>query len=124
MYDWEGEIDRIDDPDLLAELLGEVTLNISKNFIPNEMKTFRPGDPPWLTKSWKNAYRKYSRYYKRYAMRGYPAVEKERVDTLKNDYVQIITAEKEIYMQKAWIGGLWPQDWPEKILDSHEKITE
>ena len=51
MYDWEGEIDRIDDPDLLAELLGEVTLNISKNFIPNEMKTFRPGDPPWLTKS-------------------------------------------------------------------------
>ena len=44
MYDWEGEIDRIDDPDLLAELLGEVTLNISKNFIPNEMKTFRPGD--------------------------------------------------------------------------------
>ena len=83
MYDWEGEIDRINDPDSLAELLGEVTKNISKNFIPNEEKTFRPGEPPWLTKNCKNVYRKYSRYYKCYVRRGYPAAEKERVDALK-----------------------------------------
>ena len=85
MYDWEGAVDRIDDPDSLAELLGEVTLNISKNYIPNEEKTFRPGDPPWLTKNCKNAYRKYSRYYKRYAKRGFPQAEKACVDTLQKD---------------------------------------
>ena len=79
------------------------------------MKTFRPGDPPWLTKSCKNAYRKYSRYYKRYAMRGYPPVEKERVDTLKNDYVQIITTEKEIYMRRLGSEVSDPQTSPKNI---------
>ena len=71
MYDWEGEIAQIKDPDSLAELLNEVTTNIAKHFIPNEEKTFRPGDPPWLTKNCKNSYRKYKRYYKRFTKRGY-----------------------------------------------------
>ena len=53
MYDWEGKIAQIDNPDSLAELLNEVTTNIAKNFIPNDEKTFRPGDPPWLTKNCK-----------------------------------------------------------------------
>ena len=43
MYDWEGKIAQIDDPDSLAELLNEVTTNIAKIFIHNEDKNI----PPW-----------------------------------------------------------------------------
>ena len=92
MYDWEGEMAlRNNDPELQVEHFNEVINNISKNFIPHEEKTFHPGDPPWLTKNCKNSYKKYNRCYKRFARRGFLPAEKERVNTLKSEYTNMVT---------------------------------
>ena len=46
------------------------------------------------------ANKKLQKLQKRYARRGYRPAEKERVDTLKSEYVEIITAKKDIYMRR------------------------
>jgi hypothetical protein len=121
MYDWEGAIDRIDDPDSLAELLGEVTLNISKNYIPNEEKTFRPGDPPWLTKNCKNAYRKYSRYYKR--KEGFHEPKKLELTHCKRNML-IWSALRKVFICKGLARRSLTPGQAQKILDSHEKTIK
>jgi hypothetical protein len=101
MYDWVGELTNLmDDPEGQVELFDEVINNISNNFIPHEEKTFYAGDPPWLTKNCKNFYKKYNRFYNRYARRGYPPAEKARVEALKNEYATMVTAAKDSYMKR------------------------
>ena len=51
------------------------------NFIPNEVKTFVPRDPPWITKSLKTLLNRKNRLFKDYKKHGYEEEDKIRLDT-------------------------------------------
>ena len=75
-YVWEQTLANLN-PDKQVDLFDEVIINISKNFIPNEFKTFNPKEPPWITKSCKSFYSKYKRKYKNFARKNFPPEEKK-----------------------------------------------
>ena len=75
-FDWHRELEeRSASPDEQAGFFSETILNIAKNFIPNNQKVFYPRDPPWVTASSKNVYKKFHRRYLKYAKRGFPISE-------------------------------------------------
>ena len=96
-YNWEENLNGLDPP-LQVKHFTEVILNIAKKFIPNEIKTFNPKDPPWLTKSCKALYSKYKRQYKKCEKKNFPPEEKEKVDKLKNEYSVMVVDAKEKYL--------------------------
>ena len=49
-YFWDQNLSNLH-PVEQVDHFNEVIINISKNFIPNELKTFNPKEPPWITKS-------------------------------------------------------------------------
>ncbi len=59
MYDRTGQLTPMNNIDEAVEHIENTMTNIAKNFIPNEMKTFDPKDPPWLTRNCKDFYKKY-----------------------------------------------------------------
>ena len=73
-------------------------MNIAKNYIPNEDKSFYPRDPPWLTKNCKVFYKTYRRKYKRYICKNSPPAEKPALDEMKNEYNKLVQSEKEKYI--------------------------
>jgi len=82
------------------ELFDKTILNISKNFIPNELKTFNPKDPPWITKACKNAYTNYRRKFKRFVNRKCPQADKPYIDGLKCEYSDLVLKEKDRYLKR------------------------
>ena len=76
------------------EFFDETLINICKNYIPHEDKTIRPEDPPWITQACKNFYNNYKRKFRRFVDRGSPPEQKTYLDSLKNEYTQLLLAEK------------------------------
>ena len=72
---------------------------MQKNFIPNETKTFKPKDPPWLTTSCKSLYLKYRTKFRIFVRNKCPIDKKAELDELKANYTQMIVTEKEKYMR-------------------------
>ena len=58
MFRWQEHIDKIACPKDQVKLLNEVLLNIYSNYIPNQVKTIRPRQAPWITQSVKKFLRK------------------------------------------------------------------
>ena len=54
MYKWEEHLQSKSCPNEQVQLLNEVLLNISSNFIPNNVKTIRPRQAPWITEGVRN----------------------------------------------------------------------
>ena len=74
-YNW-NHLNSFDNPDDQINHFDEIIMNISKNYIPNENKTFYPRDPPWLTKNRKDFYKNYRRKYKRFIQKNCPPADK------------------------------------------------
>ena len=98
-YNWNhlNSFENIDDQ---VEHFDEILMNIAKNYIPNEDKTFYPRDPPWLTKNCKDFYKIYRRKYKRYIRKNSPPAEKPALDEMKNEYNKLVQTEKEKYLSR------------------------
>ena len=80
-------------------LLNKTILNIMKNFVPNEEKTFRPSEPPWITKSIKTCLRKHNKIYRNYKRNGFTDEDKIKVEESKSEINVIILDAKEKYLQ-------------------------
>ena len=52
-FPWSQHFSMNTDPNWQVKQFNEIILNIMSNFIPNEMKQFKPRDPPWITKELK-----------------------------------------------------------------------
>ena len=74
-------------------------MKTAKNYIPGEYKTFYPKDPPWLTRTCKNLYNKYRRKFKGFIRRGSLQTEKAYIDSLKQEFSDVVQREKERYMK-------------------------
>ena len=98
-YNWDhlNSFDSIDDQ---IEHFDETLMNIAKNFIPNEDKTFYPRDPPWLTKNCKAFYKNYRKKYKNYIRNNSPPPDKPALDEMKDEYNKLVQKEKEKYLQR------------------------
>ena len=86
-------------PTQQVRLLNSTFLNIMSNFIPNEEKTFRPSEPPWLTKNIKAYLRKHNKIYRKFKQSGFNDVERVQVEESKSKINDLILDAKEKYLQ-------------------------
>ena len=49
MFRWQETFEAVTHPDEQVEILNEVLLNISSNFIPNQLSKIKPRQIPWIT---------------------------------------------------------------------------
>ena len=93
-------------------------------FIPNEAKTYKPKEPPWLTSSCKVVYSKYKRKFKIFSQNNFPADQKQKIDELKENYTQMVTNEKEKYLSNLGNKLSDPQTGPKKYWNIIKKILK
>ena len=110
-------------PTQQVRLLNSTFSNIMSNFIPNEQKTFRPSEPPWLTKNIKAYLRKHNKIYRKFKQSGFNDVERVQVEQSKSKINDLILDAKEKYLQSQ-SGACRPFHWFEKILENSQLIPE
>ena len=101
MFRWQAHLNNITCPDEQVKLLNEVLLNIYSNFIPNEVKTIRPRQAPWITKSVKNFLRNENRAYKNFVRSGRPGDRLEGIQNMISKGSKMIEDAKRNYFIKA-----------------------
>ena len=97
-FNWRQALNQLS-ANQAVDFFDNTLLNIAKNFIPSEEKTFHPKDPPWITTSCKHFYNNYKRKFKRFTKRGFPQAEKPYLDSLKSEYSNMVLKEKENYLK-------------------------
>ena len=96
---WEANLRKYCDPNDQVKFFNECILNIMSNFVPNEVKTFRPQEPEWLNSNIKNLLKRQSKVFKRYKKNGYKNEDKVLVDQVKKDCQEAIENAKEKYLR-------------------------
>ena len=99
-------------------LLNKTILNIISNFVPNEEKTFRPSEPPWLTKDIRTRLKKHNKIYKRFKDNGFKDTDKSKVDKSKSEVNEMILVAKEKYLQNMGAELADPTTGSKKILEN------
>ena len=122
-YNWEAALATLN-PDEQIQHFNDVIMNISKKIIPNEAKTYKPKEPPWLTSSCKAVYSKYKRKFKIFSQNNFPADQKQKIDELKENYTQMVTNEKEKYLSNLGNKLSDPQTGPKKYWNILKKILK
>ena len=97
-FPWE-DLQQYHDPNQQVKILNQTILNIISNFVPNELKTFRPREPEWLNRNIKNLLRNQNKVFKRYKKNGYNDGDKVAVDRLRNECQEAIKTAKENYLK-------------------------
>ena len=64
------------------------------NFIPNEIKTCVPRDPPWINKTLKTLLKKKNRLYEYYKKHGYKEEDKTRLETFRSECQEAVQSAK------------------------------
>ncbi len=100
MYQWRESLQSIECPNQQVKLLTEVVLNVCSNFIPNEIKTIRPRQSPWVTKSIKAFLRKKNRAYKSFVRNGRPADKYQEIQNMISHSSKIVEDAKQKYFSK------------------------
>ena len=98
MFDWQ---DHLKSPNEQVKLLNDVLLNIYSNFIPNQVKTIRPRQAPWITKTVKNFPRKKNHAYRNFVRRGQPDDKLEGIQKMVSEGSKLIEDAKRNYVLKA-----------------------
>ena len=100
-FNWREHLDKIKYPDEQVKLLNEVLLNIYSNFIPNEIKTIKPRQAPWITQSVKRFLRKKNHAYKRFVRSGRPDDKVDGIKSMVSDGEKLIEEAKQNYLRKT-----------------------
>ena len=101
MLHWCEHLDKITCPNEQVKLLNEVLLNIYSNFIPNQVKTIRPRQAPWITQTVKKFLRKKNHAYKNFVRNGQPADKLEGIQKMICESAKMIEDAKKNYLRKA-----------------------
>ena len=100
-FRWQEHLQKIACPNEQVKLLNEVLLNIYSNFIPNQVKTIKPRQAPWITKTVKNCLKKKSRAYKSFVKNGRPDDKLEGIQNKTSEATRLIEDAKRNYFRKA-----------------------
>ena len=101
MFRWREHLENLTCPNEQVKLLNEVLLNIYINFIPNEIKTIRPRQAPWITRTIKNFLRKKNHAYKNFVRNGQPESKSEGIQRMTSEGLKMIEDAKRNYFLKA-----------------------
>ena len=101
IFNWQDHLDKLACPNEQVKLLNDVLLNIYSNFIPNEVKTIRPRQAPWITKTVKNFLRKKNHAYRNFVRRGRPDDKLEGINKMVSEGSKLIEDAKRNYFLKA-----------------------
>ena len=88
-------------PNEQVKLLNEVLLNIYSNFIPNQVKTTKPRQVAWLTKTVKHFLKRKNRAYKSFVKNGRPDDKLEGMQSMTSEATRMIEDAKRNYFRKA-----------------------
>ena len=100
MYNWQEIFQDLECPNLQVEAINDVLTNIFSNFIPNEIKTIRPRQAPWITQSIKNFIQKKNRAYKNFVKNGRPDNKLADIQDMILQSSKIIEEAKSQYFKK------------------------
>ena len=101
MFKWHEHLDKIKCPNEQVKLLNEVLLNIYSNFIPNQTKTIRPRQLPWITQAVKKFLRKENHAYKTFVKNGRPEDKLEEMQNMISEGAKMIEDAKRNYLRKT-----------------------
>ena len=82
MFRWREHLENLTCPNEQVKLLAEVLLIIYINFIPNEVKTIRPRQAPWIQWTINNFLRKKNIAYKTFLTNGQPDNKSEGIQRM------------------------------------------
>ena len=82
-----------------VKFLNQTILNIMKHFVPFSILSSKINEPIWITTDIKNLSRKQKKLYKKYRLNGIKAIDKVKVDKIRDECFQAITSSKEIYLK-------------------------
>ena len=98
-FPWIAELSKFSNPTQQVSLLNKTILNIMSNFVPNEVKTFRPLDPPWYNKDIRYSLKKYNKIYKKFKDNGFTDLDKFLVESTQAEINSMIIDAKEKYLR-------------------------
>ena len=101
MFRWHEHLGKITCPNEQVKLLNEVLLNIYSNFIPNQIKTIKPRQAPWITQAVRKFLRKKNHAYKNFVKNGRPDNKLEGIQKMISEGAKMIEDAKQNYLQKA-----------------------
>ena len=101
IFKWHEDLDKIGCPNEQVKLLNEVLLNIYSNFIPNQTKTIRPRQLPWITQDIKKFLRKKNHTYKTFMKNGRPEDKLEEMQNMVSEGAIMIEDAKGNYLRKT-----------------------
>ena len=102
-FPWNNCLSSLADPSDQVELLNSTIINIMSNFIPNEVKRYRPSQPAWFNDKIRNRLRKQNELYRKYKYKGYLSSDKINLDTFRSDTANIIESTKEKYLMSQGV---------------------
>ena len=102
-FPWNNCLSSLSDPSDQVELLNSTIINIMSNFIPNEVKRYRPSEPAWFNDKIRNRLRKQNELYRKYKYKGYLSSDKINLDTFRSDTANIIESTKEKYLMSQGV---------------------
>ena len=120
-FDWRLSLNTLNAEEAV-NFFDETLTNICKNYIPHEDKLFKPKDPPWITNASRNLYSTYKRKFKRFVNRGCPPEQKECLDSLKIEYSESVSLEKDKYLKKLGDQVSNPQTGQKKYWSALKKL--
>ena len=97
-FHWEQELKKLTDPSQQVELLNNSILNIMSNFIPNEIKRYRPSEPAWFTDSIRQRLKKQNKLYRKFKYKGYLASDKKILDDYRSVTAELIESSKKKFL--------------------------
>jgi len=98
-FPWALHLNKYLNPNTQVEFLNKTILNIMNNFIPSSMFRSKIDEPKWYSKEIKNLLRKQRKIYKNYRINGFKVEDKFKVDSIKEECYQAISASKERYIK-------------------------
>ena len=81
-FPWATRLNSLCNPNDQVCLLNKTFLNIMSNFVPNEDKTVRPSEPPWINTDVKRRLRKHNKIYKKFKINGFN--DEDKVNFVKS----------------------------------------
>ena len=123
-FPWTEQLKNLPNPTHQVRLLNQTTLNIISNFVPNEEKTFRPSEPPWLNRSIKIRLRKHNKLYRKSKENGFTEGDNAIVEESKSQINELILDAKEKYLQSQGAELADPSTDSKKILENSQHFSQ
>ena len=99
-FPWERHLSTNPDPNWQVESFTQIILNIMTNFIPNEIKTINPREPPWLNKPLKSMLKKQNRLYQNFKKHGYKNDDRLRLDIFSEECKTAVAKAKNKFVTR------------------------